>query len=180
MKKYLLFTLLTCMLSICRAEGAEFAELKWGTPLTEAIKHLESKGFTPSIDKTGDISFRGNLLGHRMDGFALLAGKRVAKVIVNIQTPDNKARETYVLLKETLTKKYGQPEISYEYFNKPYYEGDGYEEQAIKLGKGRFVTFWINTPVLEISEKLTVTISYEGPLWHQEAGRRRQARDSIF
>lgn len=168
------------MLSICRAEGAEFAELKWGTPLTEAMKHLESKGFTPSINKTGDISFRGNIWDHRMDGLALLAGKRVAKVIVNIQTPDNKARETYASLKETLTKKYGQPEISYEYFKKPYYEGDGYEDQAIKLGKGRFLTFWTNSLSLEISEKLTVMITYEGPLWDQEADRRKQVRDSIF
>jgi hypothetical protein len=180
MKKYLIFTIFAFMLSLCRAEGATFAELTWGASREETIKQLERKGFSSSLDKGGDIKFNGQLLGYKTDGLALLAGKRLSKVVVNLQTPDKKAREVYKSLKDTLTKKYGEAENSFEYFNEPYYEGDGYEEQAIKLGKGKFATFWPNGIYLQISDALTVKITYEGPLWEEEVERRKQSRDSIF
>jgi len=69
---------------------------------------------------------------------------------------------SYNTIKGQYQTKYGTGE-SYEYFTKPYYEGDGYELQAIAKEKCSYATYW-NTDLGYISVKISgkhVAISYE-------------------
>lgn len=58
----------------------------------EVRKQLTSKGFVPgALDNDGDFKFEGQLVGFKAQGLALFADKKIAKFIVRIITPDNKA-----------------------------------------------------------------------------------------
>jgi hypothetical protein len=66
-------------------------------------------------------------------------------------------------LKETLENKYGSGEY-YRNFDSPYKDGDGYEMQAIKLGKGYISSYWTfkNASIsLEIDETLAIKLGYQ-------------------
>lgn len=64
-----------------------------------------------------------------------------------------------------LNNKYGQYDSLYDYFDKPYYEGDGYEISAITLEKCHYSAFWLNrgnTSIgLYISQWKQIQIDYE-------------------
>jgi hypothetical protein len=173
--------------TVACAQSFNFSDLAWETSVSEVRNQLAAAGFTAiQTDKDGDLRFQGVLIGYKAIGIAFFAESKLAKVAIRLITPDRKARDTYRDLKETLTKKYGPPTNSYEYFRKPYYEGDGYEEQAIRVGKARFATFWGGREpssgglVLEIHESLTVRLSYESAIWGAEADRRKAQATKVF
>lgn len=58
------------------------------------------------------------------------------------QTSWSSVESRYKDFKKRYTDKYGTPDDSYEFFTDSYYDGDGYELQAIKLEKGYYVTYW--------------------------------------
>jgi hypothetical protein len=66
-------------------------------------------------------------------------------------------------LKETIDNKYGIGE-SYRSFDSPYKDGDGFEMQAISVGKGSISSYWTfknATLSLEISESLGIELCYQ-------------------
>lgn len=70
--------------------------------------------------------------------------KKVWKVVAQLPANNtwNAAKAEYKEFKSQYQTKYGIPTDVYEYFSKPYYEGDGYELQALKKSKCTFVSFW--------------------------------------
>lgn len=166
------------------AQGFTFAEIPWGANVQDVTKLLGAKGFTTTgIDKDGDLPFRGQLLGYKAIGLGLFSGGSLQKMSVILITPDNKARQVYRDLKDTLVAKYGPPTNNFEFFERPYYAGDGFEEQAIRLSKGHFTALWkadLGVLAIEITERLTVRVAYEGPEWAAEADRRKARARSVF
>lgn len=62
------------------------------------------------------------------------------------------------------TDKYGKPEQSYSFFLDPYYKGDGYELQALRQNKCRYISFFdvSNGHIsIEISKLQKVVVNYE-------------------
>lgn len=161
------------------AETPTFAGLKFGSSVSAIQADLLRKGYEAEVDDDGDVKFSGTLMGHRCSGWALFANGKMGKVDVNIHAPDRNTISTYKDVVKTLIGKYGQPDKTYKFFKDPYYEGDGYEEQAIQLGKGFYVTVWEDTLMVSITEQLNVNIGYESPDWGAEADRRaaKQASD---
>ena len=53
-------------------------------------------------------------------------------------------KSDYLEYKELFTKKYGKSSDSYEFFSSPYYEGDGYELQALRNEKCHYITIFEN------------------------------------
>jgi hypothetical protein len=181
MKKLFFLAVLLCFSALARAEQPTFADIRWGAPQDEVRKQLALKGFTSgALDKDGDVKFEGNLVGHKTKGFALFADGKVAKITVRIITPNNKAIDTYRSMKDVLSKKYGKPSSDYEFFKKPYYDGDGYETQAIRVGKATFSSFWGSALSLEIHESLVVQLNYESEAWEKESDKRKARSTSVF
>ena len=180
MSRFILLFFLLFISSASMAESPIFADIQWGTSKEEVRKQLTVKGFSPgALDKDGDFKFKGSLLGYNMQGLALFSDNKVVKIIVRIITPDNKAIDTYRSMKGILTDKYGKPEEDFNFFKKPYYEGDGYEEQAIRLGKATFASFWPGI-MLEINEMLTVQVIYESDAWKAELKKRKASVNNVF
>jgi hypothetical protein len=165
-----------------------FADLPWGIDGEDVKRVLLAKGFAfDSVDAEGDLRFSGVLADRPARIGALMANQRLAKISVNIITPDNKAREVYREMATTLEKKYGRPSKKIETYISPYYAGDGYEDQAIRQGKGFFFKLWnkdgpLGPEVLglHITEALTVSVAYEAPAWESESDRRKAVADEVF
>ena len=180
MSRFILLFFLLFISSASMAESPTFADIQWGASKEEVRKQLTVKGFSPgALDKDGDFKFEGSLLGYKTQGLALFSDSKVAKIVVRILTPNNKAIDTYGSMKGILADKYGKPEKDFKFFIKPYYEGDGYEEQAIRLGKATFASFWPGI-LLEINEVLTVQVNYESDAWEAEVKKRKASANSVF
>jgi len=159
---------------IAQAQSPLFADIKWGSTVEEVKRQLIGKGFKPTAtDKDGDLKFEGKLLGETMAGWAMFSNKKLAKVFIVLATPDRRAIDKYNEVRKVLVEKYGDPSDTFKMFRRPYYEGDGYEEQAIRLGKARYSTFWGNGLYVAITDRLAVTITYESDEWGEEGDRRR-------
>ena len=178
-----LFFVFFCLTSVSAFAGGDapiFADLKWGASTASVRSQLAAKGFDTEIDSDGDVKFKGRLIGYPAVGWAVLVSNRLLKVEAIIVTPDNKARQAYSEMKEVLIGKYGSPTGKYEFFTKPYYEGDGHEGQALRLGKATFTLFWGNALSMGITEKLTVQLTYESPEWSAESARRKKRGTEVF
>lgn len=185
MTRLAVFIVTLCVALAVRAEPYSFAELQWGANKEEVAKQLRAKGFLVSDSKGGDIQIAGVLVGYKALGFAMFGTSGLAKVGVSIATPENKALSVYRDMKDTLTKKYGEPESTYQVFVKPYYEGDGYAEQAIRRGKGHFMSMWKEPATktelgLQVTERLEVMVIYEAPTWAEETAKRKEKAVSVF
>lgn len=178
MPRFLLSCVLVLFAKVCSAQM--FADIPWGASVNEAKGALTAAGFSSSQDKDGDLKFQGTLIGFPTSGFVLFGAGKAVKSIVVLATPSRQAVDVYRDLRGTLTGKYGQPSNTYEFYSKPYYEGDGYQEQAIRLGKATFATFWGSTLSLEVTDRLAVQVTYEGPGWSTEGERRKASSRKAF
>lgn len=187
---YLLFALLTLSSGLSAQSSPqtyEFAGLHWGADRPTVKAALATLGFRfDSTDADGDGWFRGTLTEEKAMVITWMTPQgQLSKIDVTLLTKDQDARNVYRSMKETLVSKYGSPNECVESFVKPYYEGDGYEEQAIRHGKGYFICTWGTkaTGVLgiEITERLTVSIGYESPGWYAgESDRRKKKATAAF
>lgn len=116
--------------------------------LDSMITKLEGKGF--KLDKRADeynaAIMTGIFAGKQADIYILATPKSkvVWKIAANFEKKDSwySLKSDYKEYKEAYTTKYGKPSDSFEFFSKPYYEGDSYELQALRLDKCTYATFW--------------------------------------
>lgn len=168
-----------------------FADLAWGSKLATVKARLADKGFTfVRVDEDGDVWFRGKVSNYTAQVVCLMSPKRgLVKVIVRLLTPDADARTAFESMAEALVRKYGAPDIHRRDFDEPYYAGDGFEDSALQLGKAHFVDGWFSGEdtkgnvygmMIEISQRLTVDFTYEGPQWSADRERRQDASADVF
>jgi len=131
-------------------------------------------------DDDGNLIFHGEVFGDSASVLLFMNNSsQLAKVAVIIITPDEDARRTYDNLKRSLIAKYGEPTDDFHFFSSPYEENDGYELTAFRVGKATFASYWHpgpgkNVPVsIDITQRLNVEVTYEGPGWTEESARRR-------
>jgi len=126
-------------------------------------KDYEGKGaYIYTLDKFGGID---------CDNLILLEneGKQIIKsVIVTAADYEVSAFSEYTILKNALTKKYGETKMDEHFYRSPYSKGDGYANQAFRMGKGFKYTSWETeetTIFMELkadsNSKFYIKISYE-------------------
>lgn len=161
-----------------------FSDIPWNSSGDVVARKLKDAGFKQvRKDKQGDYSFRGTLLGHDASGMAMLAQGRLVRVIVMLTTPEETVHETYSQVREVLLRKYGQPVRTLASFIEPFQEGDGYESEAIRSGKGIFLTQWAGEGqqlTVDITSGLMVGVSYDSPDWPAELERRKSKGSAVF
>ena len=133
---------------------------------------METCGFTTvqQYDDEGIVQMKGTFMGYRDCSLFVIGtqkSKKVWKVIVDIPEVENDfytLKSQYENAVEAYTKKYGKPDSDFYFFRRPYYEGDGYEMQALRLEKLIATSFWhINngTIVVKITKYQNLQIGYE-------------------
>lgn len=124
---------------------------------------LSKEGFT----QIRDLEDNSILLNGRFADFdaviilqAIPKSKTIWKVLVitkEAYTSWSSIKADFEKYKELYTKKYGKPSNDFHFFSPPYYEGDGYEMQALKLDKCSYFT------VFELPEgPISLKIEQEG------------------
>ena len=165
-------------------EVPRFADVNWGSSRSQTKAQVVAKGYTfAKQDDDGDLQITGNYLGTPLRIVALFTpDNKLAKVFVHWLTPDDDCLAFYRRMKEALSNKYGDTSYDVRRFDSPYYEDDGYEEQAVRVGKGHiFATWsWPTQPdnqaaglMISVEKNLTVELTYEPPEWEAESQRRQ-------
>lgn len=146
MKKIIFLALSCIFLTAATAQTFDGVEVRGS--LSTVVSKFKSKGY---ILKTSTELYAV------MDGFV---GSKSVEVYINV-TPITKVvckinvylpkRESWRALKNdyidfvTLFKeKHGDWTNTYNYFDDPYYDGDGYEMSAVELEKSNFMTIWLD------------------------------------
>jgi len=173
-------------------DSYRFAKLPWGAN-PEKVKMVLRKKYKLTDELNGDLLYSGTILGNDVLIRTFFnKNKKLVKVRVVLEPSEGKVIDTYNEFKEILTEKYGPPKDVYEYFDEPYRKGDGFEEQAIKLGKGHFACFWphandssnlalyVDYVDVDWGRELIIIISYESKDWGEEYKRRKDKETSDF
>ncbi len=132
------------------------------------VAKLEKLGYTKKTTSGASYILNGQFAGSACEVYVICTpvSKKVCKVVLYAPKIDNwyTLKDNYTKMKDQFTKKYGAPSVKYESFIKPYYEGDGYETQALKKKKCLYVSLWeISTGsiAIELSEYCQLKYTYE-------------------
>ncbi len=150
MKK--LFFMLIALLYINAAKAQESDEhlMFMGIPIdgevVEFVSKLQQKGLNLINTDKEIATLNGNFAGENCEIYVIYSPTSSVVSLVTVFFPKNNSwssiKSDFNQLKDDYTHKYGQPKNNYDFFIKPYYEGDGYEMQAIRNDKCRYVTVW--------------------------------------
>jgi len=146
-----------------------FNGVKVDGKITQFVEKLKLKGFTVSKTIKNGYVMSGKFLGKTIELY--IFGTPTSKLVTHVDAYFPKQTEWYTIkneyetLKEKVTGIYGNPSEDFAFFSSPYYEGDGYEESAVKIGKCVYSSYWDNSNfwsiILTIEKYMQVSISYE-------------------
>ena len=146
MKKFISFiTILlisTSIIAQTNNDNHEYLEFK-NTPingtLSEMVKKMQALGYKLEEAAEYVAIMEGSFANENCEIvlYASPKTKTMHSILVNFgeQTSWYSLKAKYKKLKEQLTSKYNHAPKSTEYFADPYYEGDGYEMQALRNEK---------------------------------------------
>lgn len=161
----ILFVLFSSTL-VYSQEHMSFKGIPINGTTNEFAQKLISQGYQKIETKDNIIILEGEFINKKCKVYLIGSVKtnKIWKVYVIL--PENSSwysiKGDYKELKVQFQQKYGEGR-SYEFFSKPYYEGDGYEFQAIRKDKCTYATFFDSTNgniMLEIGDE-SIRISYE-------------------
>ena len=169
MKKILVLAILIASpLSIsAQNQHLQFKNIPIDGNINEFVEQLKNEGFV--LNKLEDTSaiLEGNFANEACEIFVTASPKTKTVWKVTAYLPKTKTwssiKSEYKTFKANCTVKYGTPR-SFEYFKDPYYEGDGYEMQAVRLEKCTYNSYWTIPEgyiKVAISKFEQVSLSYE-------------------
>jgi len=165
-------TLLSILfLSMCISgfsqEHMKFKNIPIDGNVNDFSKELIKQGFTLSESLGNMIVLKGEFVG-KLCKIYVVGSKKTHltwKVYITFDKDNSwgSLKSKYNELKEQFAAKYGIGE-SFEFFSKPYFEGDGYETTALRLDKCTWSTFWkteIGNVDISIENSQQIAISYQ-------------------
>ncbi|MCL3851445.1 hypothetical protein M1P97_09120 [Parabacteroides sp. GYB001] len=171
MKKifYSLIMVIMCNMVFAQNDHLEFKDIQIDGNINSFVEKMKQNGFvlvTPMKDNLTAMS--GNFVGKKCEIYILSTPKtkKACKVVVFLPESENWSdiKSDYFSYKDLYTKKYGDPKDSFNFFTKPYYEGDGYEMQALRKKKCTYASYWITdkgTIAVDISSSQQISFGYE-------------------
>ena len=148
-------------------EHLKFKNVPINGTVTEFAKQMQSLGFTLVETKNNIVIMQGDFINKSCKLYVVGSKKTniVWKVYITLpeETSWSSIKSNYFEIRDQFKKKYGEGK-SYEFFSKPYYEGDGYELQALRNDKCSYSTFWEmenGAITVEMSSTERIAISYE-------------------
>ncbi len=169
MKKLILIGMTLLMAAV--AHSQTFA----GVPLSGNVdvfrQKLTTKGFAFQKVITGGYLYKGKIANEEVDLYVMHTNKNRYVTKVAVFFPERYTFDRLVSDYEeklaVLISKYGPTNDCFDYFKSPYYEGDGYEMQAVRTDNYRRMCVWTEgdnelfPKIIEISRSGSVLIMYE-------------------
>jgi hypothetical protein len=170
MKKYILSLLFA--ISVATVSAQSFNGVPISGDIGTVIAKFKAKGFTLNKYVENGAIMKGSVSGESLELFIFTTpkSKKVCKLVMYLDEDISwySLKSNYFRYVQILTNKYGSPDNHDEYFIKPYYEGDGYELQAVELEKTYFMSYWLRkdnlTLAVEISKYKQVKLTYENDM----------------
>ena len=168
MKKLaLLFVAMLMPTMFFAQEHLDFRGVPIDGHIDDFVSKMEGLGYV--LDKKADniATMNGKFTGRDVElyVFSSLKTKTVWKVVMYFDKGSwSSLKSDYFEYKKLYTQKYGKPSASYEYFSDPYYEGDGYELQALRKEKCHYFSMYnveAGLLAVQISEYEQLKIAYE-------------------
>jgi hypothetical protein len=149
MKKLLFLVLMVIITNslIAQSEQTELAGalgLTFGMNATSVKDIMGKKGSTLREATPEIITYENVQIGTKkadLLSFHIVNDKLHTIKALFISEIEAKTQDIYDDLKNILGSKYGEPK-SYRDFTDPYKDGDGYEMQAVRLGKAAIESYW--------------------------------------
>ena len=166
MKKLIMVAII--LIASMSVYSQEFLGIKVDGKKTDVVQQFKNKGFIVKSEPSKTVTTMvGTVAGKKTEVNVVSSpiSQIVWKFAVYLpeQTSWYSLKDEYNEFLITLTNKYGAPENVYAFFSSPYYEGDGYEMQAVYMEKCTYSAFWSDSIgiMLQISKYKQVKISYE-------------------
>lgn len=181
MKKNLFVLLFTILSFSVSAQYFDGVKIEGG--LEAAVSKFKAKGYILKNYIEGGVgaSMEGKILNTKIELliFVTPKTKQVFKAVIYMPKENDwsEMKSEYQRYFNVLRDKYGIEDNKFDFFKKPYYEGDGYEMSAVANEKAVFAAYWINKDncniAVSISKYQQVEITYENVKWIEIAGRER-------
>lgn len=163
MRKLLLIMCALFALNVCAQDNLKFMNIPICGNIEKFASELEQKGFSKLSKKLYEGEFAGK------DVTLYLSDDEhnnihTIMVIFDEKKSWSALKSSFFQLKELYTEKYGKPTRQFSDFEEPYYEGDGYEMQAVKLDKTRYASIYElenGDIILTITSECNVIAVYE-------------------
>ncbi len=149
--------------------GQDFLGIKPSGSKAITINQFKAKGFWVDGDETNMLTpMKGRLNGQTIE--INIVYSPISKTVCrfSIYLPElpslNLLKTEYEKYVDVFTTKYGAASQKNEFFKDPYYDGDGYELQALENDKAIFTTYWFLNGIslaVEISKFKMINIKYE-------------------
>lgn len=148
---------------MAQSEHLEFKSVPIDGHIDKFVSDLKKQGYEELHRFDAGVVMKGKFTGKDADIFILptVKTKTVWKVSAQIGEDESwqSLKSKYYEYIKLYSSKYGEPSSHYEFFSDPYYEGDGYELQALKKDK---CTYW--TAYTLTNGVLTVSITSQGKI----------------
>lgn len=166
-KLVLLFVAMLMSTTFFAQEHLDFRGVPIDGHIDNFVSKMEGLGYT--LDNKSDKSAKmsGQFTGRNVELWIFYTRKThtVWKVVMYFDEDSwSSLKSDYFEYKKLYTQKYGEPSSSYEFFSKPYYEGDGYELQALRKEKCHYLSLYkldTGTIAVQISEFEQLKLAYE-------------------
>lgn len=153
--------------------------------ITEFASKMKAKGFVQIVESENFITMEGEFMGKECH--IHIVGTKKAKIVYMVSVIfDRKYTSWYSLksdyndIRDSYIGKYGMPAKDYHFFDSPYYEGDGYEMQAVRLEKCNYLCFWNDMEegdiMISIMKDSRISISYQDRLNEKERDIEKKAQ----
>ena len=146
--------------------GQEFMGVKVEGSRNQIIQAFTAKGFKVSRNNAEEnsIIMKGSINSNNVELYASFTPRSNKCWALTVFLPEKTSwytlKDQYKDYLNILIEKYGEPNNKYSFFSSPYYEGDGYELQAVRLEKCTYSAFW-DFVSIQISKFKQVKIHYE-------------------
>lgn len=125
------------------------------------VSEMKKLGYTEVFRNEMGVAMKGKFTNKEANIIILASPKTQTVWKVAAQFDEDKSwsslKSDYYYYVELYTSKYGKPSNHFEFFSDPYYEGDGFELQALKNDKCTYSSFF----TIE-NGYITVTITKSG------------------
>lgn len=157
MKKFIYTIALVIAMQVAYSQSFNGVPISGDLPT--AISRFKAKGFIVKKLYDNSVIMQGTLSNNQVDLFIFTTPKSKQIFKIALYFPKKiswlSLKEEYDKYKDILTQKYGEPSNEYDFFSKPYYLGDGYELQAVRMEKCTYATYWMDKDGMNISVEIS-------------------------
>lgn len=167
MKKLLLVLLVS--VACVSVDAQTFDGVKIDGTLPSIVQKYRAKGYTLVKNIENGVIMYGKIAGKKVELYITTTPKSKIVCRATVYLPvDNdwySLKSDYRTFVNLFIEKHGEPDDTFEFFKRPYYEGDGYEMSALATENVVWASYWMNrnnlTTAVTISKFKQIEFTYE-------------------